>query len=205
MRRLTVAFAVIAPLLATAALGATDNDPRLWLSEIYGTKALLWVKAQNAKSDAVIKGDPEYRKDYDAILKVLNANDRIPELQLDHQSVFSFWQDAEHARGIWRRTTIADYAAKEPRWQTLFDVDKYDRDTGKNWVWQGQAEGRLAEVDCTQSFGRCLITLSRGGTDAHEVHEFDPKAGKFVDDGFSLAQAKSQARYIDDNTVLFAT
>src|SRR5207245_1250545 len=41
--------------------------------------------------------------------------------------------------------------------------------------------------------------------DAHEMREFDPKAGKFLDDGFSLAAAKSQARYIDDNTLLFAT
>jgi prolyl oligopeptidase len=36
------------------------------------------------------------------------------------------------------------------------------------------------------------------------VREFDPRAGKF-EGGFSLMQAKSQARYVDDNTVLFAS
>jgi prolyl oligopeptidase len=185
-------------LVGAAATAATDNDPYLWLTEIHGAKALAWVKKQNEKSDAVLKGDPSYRQDNDALLGVLNANDRIPEPRVvDHQWVFNFWQDASHVRGLWRRTTIADYANANPNWQVLLDVDKYDHDTGKNWVFQG--------ADCTPSFGRCLVSLSPGGSDAHEVHEFDPKAGKFLDDGFSLAQAKSEARYVDDNTILFGT
>ena len=198
MRPLKFAFALAVAVLATAALGATDSDPYMWLSDISGVRALEWVKGQNTKSNSILKSDPEYKKDYDAILKVLNANDRIPEPDVvDHQWVFNFWQDAKHVRGLWRRTTIADYASTEPHWQVLFDMDKYDRDKGKNWVWQG--------ADCTPSFARCLIALSPGGTDAHVVREFDPRAGKFVEGGFSLTQAKSQARYVDDNTVLFAT
>jgi prolyl oligopeptidase len=177
---------------------APDTDPYLSLSQINGAKALVWVKAQNAKSNAVLKGDPGYRKDYDTLLTILNANDRISQPDVvDHQRVFNFWQDAAHVRGLWRRTSVAGYASATPDWRVLFDIDKYDRDTGKNWVWQG--------ADCTPSFGRCLVALSAGGTDAHEVHEFDPKVGKFPGDGFSLGEAKSQARYIDENTVLFAS
>jgi prolyl oligopeptidase len=190
--------AALAAGVALAAQPAIDHDPYLWLADIHGAKALEWVEAQNAKSDSVLKSDPGYRKDYDALLGILNANDRIPQPQVvDHQWVFNFWQDASHVRGEWRRTTITDYAKANPDWQVLFDVDKYDHDTGKNWVWQG--------ADCTPSFSRCLVALSPGGTDAHEVGEFDPKAGKFIEGAFSLAEAKSQARYIDDNTVLFAT
>src|SRR5437773_574206 len=117
------AFAAVAA--AENAKPPADNDPYLWLSDITGARALDWVKAQNAKSDAVLKSDPEYQKDYDAILAVLNANDRIPEPELHREWVFNFWQDADHVRGLWRRTTIADYAAKEPHWQVLLDVDKY--------------------------------------------------------------------------------
>jgi prolyl oligopeptidase len=203
MRARVLLFAAIgaafaATALAESARAPADNDPYLWLSDISAAKALEWVKAQNTKSDAALKSDPGYRKDYDTLLQILNANDRIPLPDLvDHQWVFNFWQDADHVRGLWRRTTVADYAAPNPNWQVLFDVDKYDREAGKNWVWQG--------ADCTPGFTNCLISLSPGGTDAHEVHEFDPKAGKFVDDGFSLAEAKSQARYIDATTVLFAT
>jgi prolyl oligopeptidase len=194
-RTLLVAAAVVA-ISAVHAIG--DDDPYLWLSDINGTKALDWVKAQNAKSDAALKNDPSYSKDYETLLSILNSNDRIPQPDvIDHQWVFDFWQDADHVRGVWRRTTMADYATKDPNWQVLFDVDKYDRDTGKNWVWQS--------VDCTPSFSRCLIALSQGGTDAHEVHEFDPRAGKFVEGAFDLKEAKSEARYIDDNTILFVT
>ena len=198
MRLGMISIAAVLAFGASLALAETDNDPYLWLTDINGAKPLAWVKTQNEKSESVLRSDLDYARGYDAMLKVLNANDRVPDPDIvDHQWVFNFWQDAEHVRGLWRRTTVADYANANPNWQVLLDVDKYDHDTGKNWVWQG--------ADCTPSFSRCLVALSPGGSDSHEVHEFDPKAGKFVDDGFSLAQAKSEARYIDDNSILFAT
>ena len=190
-------FALVLVGLFAVASYAADNDPNLWLTDIHGAKPLAWVKQQNARSDAAIKADPQYAKDRASILTVLNADDRIPEGTLDHQWVFDFWQDAGHVRGIWRRTTIADFTSKTPHWQTLLDVDKLDRDTHQNWVWKGS--------DCTPSFDRCLISLSPGGGDAQVIREFDPKSGKFSDDGFALTVAKSTARYIDDDTVLFAT
>jgi prolyl oligopeptidase len=198
--RLAFVAAAMAAIAGASLAGGnppSDHDPYLWLSDIEGARALAWVKAQNAKSDAVLKSDPDYAKDRDLILASLNANDRIPDPTLDHEWVFNFWQDAEHVRGVWRRATIADYAKPDPAWQVLFDVDKYDRDTGKNWVWQG--------ADCTPSFARCLVRLSPGGTDAAEVREFDPKVGAFVDGGFALAAAKSNASYVDNDTILFAT
>jgi prolyl oligopeptidase len=147
---LAAAAAVGWQVVSAAENAAGDNDPYLWLSDINGAKALDWVKAQNARSDAALKNGPGYRKDYDALLQILNSNDRIPLPDLvDHQWVFNFWQDADHARGLWRRTSVADYAKPNPDWQVLFDVDKYDRDTGKNWVWQG--------ADCSPGFTRCLV------------------------------------------------
>src|SRR5580658_2418328 len=163
---------------------AAAADPYLWLEDVHGAKALEWVKAQNARSIAVLQGDPDYRKDYDSILKVLDATDRIPYGELDHQYVFNFWQDAEHPKGVWRRTTIADYANAAPRWDVLLDLDKLSADEHENWVWKG--------ADCAPSLKRCLLTLSRGGGDAAVVREFDPDARAFVKGGFELAEAKSQ-------------
>jgi len=121
-------FALVLVGLFAVASYAADNDPNLWLTDIHGAKPLAWVKQQNARSDAAIKSDPQFAKDRASILTVLNADDRIPEGTLDHQWVFDFWQDAGHVRGIWRRTTIADFASKTPHWQTLLDVDELDRD-----------------------------------------------------------------------------
>ena len=175
--------------------GATD--PYLWLEDVHGAKALEWVKAQNEKSLAILKSDPDYQKDYDAILRVLDATDRIPYGELDHRYVFNFWQDAQHPKGIWRRTSIADYANAAPAWDVLLDVDKLAADEHENWVWKG--------AECTPALKRCLLTLSRGGGDAAVVREFDPDARAFVKDGFELAEAKSQITWLDEDTVVLGT
>ena len=61
-------------LFALAASGAPRvDDPYLWLEDVHGAKPLAWVKEQNAKSLAVLKADPDYQKDYDNILAVLDA------------------------------------------------------------------------------------------------------------------------------------
>ena len=38
----------------------TDTDPFLWLEEIDGPEALAWVRAQNARSLALLESDPRY-------------------------------------------------------------------------------------------------------------------------------------------------
>jgi len=173
------------------------GDPFLWLEDIHGAKAMEWVKAQNARSAAVLQADPDYRTDYNAILKVMDATDRIPFGTLDHNYVFNFWQDAKHPKGIWRRTTVADYANARPRWKTLLGLDKLAADEKENWVWKG--------ADCAPSLRHCLVSLSRGGGDAVVVREFDLGSRAFMKGGFALPEAKSEITYLDDDTVLFGT
>src|SRR5262249_13417144 len=100
-------------------------------------------------------------------------------------------------KGIWRRTTVADYATSAPRWEVLLDADKLSTDEKQNWVWKG--------ADCTPSLRRCLLSLSRGGGDAVVVREFDLGTKSFVKDGFALADAKSSISWTDEDTVLFGT
>jgi len=194
-----LAAAAAGPNLAAAAAGKVKpmDDPYVWLEDIHGDKPLAWVREQNAKSLGVLKADPRYQSNYDFILKVLDAKDRIPYGGLDHQYVFNFWQDAEHPKGVWRRTTIADYANAEPKWEILIDVDKLAADEKENWVWKG--------VQCSPTLTRCLVNLSRGGGDAVVVREFDLKAMAFVKDGFFLKEAKSDVALVDDDTVMFGT
>jgi len=180
-----------------SALAGDSEDPYLWLEDVHGARPLEWVKAQNSKSMAVLQADPDYQRDYDAILKVLDATDRIPYGTLDHQYVFNFWQDATHPKGIWRRTGIAEYARSAPEWETLLDVDRLSAQEHENWVWKG--------AECTPSLRRCLVNLSRGGGDAVVVREFDPAARSFVPGGFELTEAKSSITWLDEDRVLFGT
>jgi len=176
---------------------ADGTDPYLWLEDVHGEKPLAWVKAQNARATATLQADPDYQKDYDAILRVMDASDRIPYGELDHQWVFNFWQDAAHPKGIWRRTGVADYANPEPRWEVLLDLDELATAERENWVWKG--------AECSPSLRRCLLQLSRGGGDAVVVREFDPLARAFVAGGFELGEAKSAITWLDEDTVLFGT
>jgi prolyl oligopeptidase len=177
--------------------GASAADPYLWLEDIHGAKPLEWVKGQNAKSLAALKADPDYQKDYDAILRVLDATDRIPYGSLERDYVFNFWQDATHPKGIWRRTSVGDYASAAPHWETLLDLDALAAAEHENWVWENP--------ECSPLLKRCLLTLSRGGGDAAVVREFDLATRTFIKDGFALAEAKSSITYLDEDTVLVAT
>ena len=182
---------------ARAAEAAVDANPYLWLAQIHGRKALAWAEAQSGRSDLALESDPTYARDRSQILALLNANTRIPEGTLDHGWVLNFWQSADHVRGIWRRTTIADYAHKTPHWQILLDVDRLDKELNRNWVWEG--------ADCTPAFDRCLVSLSPGGGDAVETREYDPRTRSFVAGGFELPVAKGGAVYLDRDAVLVAT
>jgi prolyl oligopeptidase len=191
------AFAGLAAAENTKDLTPDSPDPFLWLADIHGEKPLAWVKDQNEKTLAVLKSDPEYQKNFDAMMAVLNANDRIPMGEVDHGEVFNFWQDANHVRGLWRRTSIADYAHADPAWDVLLDIDQLDAKEHKNWVWGG---GR-----CVGQMTHCLVRLSPGGSDASVVREFDPKTKTFPADGFTLPVAKSDTAYLNENTILFGT
>jgi prolyl oligopeptidase len=199
MRRTVIAL--IGLFAATAAFAAQESkpmdDPYIWLEDVHGEKPLAWVKAENAKSLGALKADPRYQANYDFILNVLDAKDRIPYGGLDHGFVTNFWQDASHPKGVWRRTTVADYANAEPKWDILIDLDKLAADEKENWVWKG--------AQCSPSEKKCLVNLSRGGGDAVVVREFDLPSKSFVKDGFFLKEAKSDVALVDDDIVMFGT
>ncbi|HWE06085.1 MAG TPA: hypothetical protein VG274_05205, partial [Rhizomicrobium sp.] len=192
--QLVAATAIAGAAWGAAELAPNSPDPWLWLTDIHGARPLAWAKAQNAKSFAALQADPEYRRDHDAILKLLNAEDRIPMPEIENGVVFNFWQDAAHVRGLWRRTTAAGYAQAQPHWDVLLDVDGLDATERKPWVWQG--------AQCAPNMKRCLVRLSPGGGDASAVREYDVVKKAFVIGGFSLPVAKSDTAWVDDDTIL---
>jgi prolyl oligopeptidase len=198
MRMRFVGLGVLAALALTGMVAmAEETDPYLWLEDVHGAKPLAWVAEQNARTRAVLQADPRYQQDHDAVLKVLDATDRIPYGVFQHDTVLNFWQDAANPKGLWRRTTIADYANPQPHWETVIDVDKLAADEHENWIWEGAI--------CNDALTRCIVQLSRDGGDAHVMREFDLKTRTFVKDGFTLPNAKSDASWLNDDTILFDT
>ena len=112
--------------------------------------------------------------------------------------IYNFWKDADHQRGLWRRTTQRDYLTGNPTWETVLDIDALAKEENTPWAFGG--------ADCLEPENRlCLVNLSRGGSDATEVREFDVKAKQWVHDGFKLREAKTSTGWVDAQTVLVGT
>ena len=174
------------------------DDPYLWLEEVEGRLSLEWVEERNRETMAELRSDERYDLFLEQASKLLNAKDRIPYGSIRGRHIYNFWQDAEHVRGILRRTTLASYRAAEPEWETVLDVDALAKVENENWVYKGIAW-------LAPGYERCLVKLSRGGTDASVHREFDALGKSFVEDGFALPQAKSGVAWLDRDTLLVGT
>jgi prolyl oligopeptidase len=190
------AFQLLAAAMPIPAPAGTD--PFLWLEDVHGDRAMDWVKQQDARSLGVLEKDPHYQRFFDAALAINQARDRIPEPAQIGGKIYNFWQDADHVRGIWRRTPIEAYRQAAPAWDTVLDVDALSKAEKANWVYKG--------ANCLEpEERRCLISLSDGGEDAVVEREFDLTAPGFLKGGFSLPRAKMSADWEDRDTLLVAT
>ena len=178
-------------------MAAMADDPYLWLEDIAGDDALDWVRRHNEPTIDEFRDDRFEQLRAEA-LEVLDTDTRIPYVRRRGEYLYNFWRDADNPRGLWRRTTLAHYRSEEPEWDVLIDVDELARTDDANWVWAG---ADVIEPDHT----RALISLSRGGSDAAIVREFDMATRTFVADGFELPEAKSQIAWEDPDTLLVGT
>ena len=201
-----------------AADGSTD--PHQWLEEVTGEDALAWVLERNAAAetelDAVADpqasgGAPLAATLQDEIREILDAKDRIPGVVARGEHLYNFWTDAEHERGLWRRTTWDSYRTEEPEWETLLDVDALNEAEGEDWVWHGarllRPVGRPGS-QAEEPYRHALIDLSHGGSDADVTREFDLETLSFVpasEGGFERPEAKGSLSWIDLDTVWVST
>ena len=174
-----------------------DSDPHLWLEDITGDDALQWVEAHNAPTLADLGGERFEQMRAEA-LEVLDTDSRIPYVRRRGEYLYNFWRDATNPRGLWRRTTLESYRTADPDWDVLLDVDALAAEDDENWVWAG---ADVIEPDLTLA----LIGLSRGGSDASVVREFDMRTRQFVADGFELPEAKTDVTWQDADTVIVGT
>jgi prolyl oligopeptidase len=173
-------------------------DPFLWLEEIDSPQALAWAKAQNAISTTQLEAQPMFFETKTRIQAALDSSQKIPMVSADHGWLYNFWRDANHVRGIWRRTSLESYKTDSPEWELLLDIDKLAAAEEKNWVFQKV----LREP---HNGKRALVFLSDGGTDAAQMREFDLEQKLFVQDGFTLPTAKSWVFWFNQDTLYVGT
>ncbi|WP_435300483.1 prolyl oligopeptidase family serine peptidase [Timonella sp. A28] len=181
--------------------GDHTPDPYMWLEEVDGHAALTWVREQNDTVNSTIAATHSFKNTNSDILEVLDSDDKIAMVSAAGDYLYNFWRDAQHPRGIWRRTTREEYAQDKPAWDVLLDVDALCETEDINWVFHGASLLR-------PTFDRALIALSKGGTDADETREFDLATRSFVspqDGGFYRPESKGGMTWININEVFVYT
>ena len=187
-----------APTTAPTATPAAETDPYLWLEDVQGDRALAWVRERNAESRAALQAEPRFVEMRAAFRAVLDSRDKIPYVSRRGDALYNHWRDAEHPRGLWRRTSLAEYKKPQPAWETVLDLDALAKAEGENWVWGG--------ATClAPDYTRCLLRLSRGGADAAVLREFNTVSKTFVAAGFTLPEAKSDVDWISADAIYVGT
>ncbi|OLO08896.1 S9 family peptidase [Salinicola sp. MH3R3-1] len=178
------------------------------MEAVDSAEALAWVEGHNRRTLARFE-DADFATLQTGLREILDADDRIPFVVKRGEHYYNFWQDAEHPRGLWRRTRWESYLQARPEWEVLIDVDALNASENENWVWHG--------ADCLEPekpggpWERALVSLSRGGADADVTREFDLIAKRWVgadgngEAGFERPEAKGGMSWIDRDTLFVYT
>ncbi|HMG84101.1 MAG TPA: prolyl oligopeptidase family serine peptidase [Terracidiphilus sp.] len=172
-------------------------DKYTWLEDIHGDKSMDWVKAENARTAAVMEKQKPFAGLEEDALKVLDSPDKLAFPQFRAGMVYNTWRDKDHVRGIVRRTTLESYLSDAPNWETVIDYDALGKQDKQSWVGHG--------LECLQPEEKlCLVSLSSGGEDAATLREFDLPEGKFVENGFVSPRGKQRIAWLDKDNLLIA-
>ena len=126
-----------APVAATPPPPMREEDPYLWLEDVTGEKSLTWVKARNAISQKELEGAPGFPELKTRLRSIYDSKDRIPAVKAQGKFLYNFWKDEAHPRGLWRRTSLAEYRKPAPAWELVLDLDALGAAERKSWVWHG--------------------------------------------------------------------
>jgi prolyl oligopeptidase len=180
--------------IAYNTLGQTDED-HLYLEEVLGEKALSEVKNWNTQTLERLMDDPLFTQMNNEVLEIVNSKDKIPYVSFRGGEVHNFWQDEQHERGVWRKSSLSSYLSDAPVWETVLDFDALSKTENKNWVYKGN--------NClSPDYELCIVSLSDGGKDAVVNREFNTKTKSFLQDGFVTQESKGSMDWIDKNTTI---
>lgn len=177
-------------------------DEFLWLEDIHSERPMEWVREQNQRTETLVDG-PELTSMTERVLDVMDSPSRIAAVTKHGPYYYNFWRDAQHPRGLWRRTTWDSWLSDSPEWDVLLDVDELARTENVDWVFSA---ARLLRPQYTDGqWRRVLVRLSPDGGDAVRTREFDLETREFVAGGFDVPTAKSSVSWVDADTVFVAT
>lgn len=185
-------------LIASSFSAGAGEDPYLWLEGVDDEKALEWVRSENKSTADRLRSSPLFEGLYADAKTILNSSSRLPVIEQKGEWLYNFWRDQKNPRGVYRRTTLEGFAADEPEWETVIDIDALSKEEDQQWVFKG--------MTCLAKHPEnCVVRLSPGGGDAVVIREFNSVSRTFVENGFHVPLAKGITGWIDADTVFVST
>ena len=175
-----------------------SDDPYLWLEEVEGEEAIEWVKTQNKETLDKYEESELFKEIEKRSLEILDSKEKLAYPQFVGEEVYNFWRDEKYVRGLIRRMPLEDYLKGSQEWEEVLDIDRLAESEDENWVYKGQ------QIHTPEN-RRSMLWLSRGGSDACVVREFDLQKKEFVEDGFVVPEAKSDISWKDADTLYVGT
>jgi len=132
---------------------AAEKRPFLWLEEVEGRRPSPGRRIRTRSRRPVREGQA-VKPIYDRTMQILDSQERIPT-EPRGDTVYNFWQDKDHPRGIWRR----GLSRRTGRRRRMGDGDRSRRDEKRRIPWRGR--GELPRPERVSD-----VSMSRGGSDA---------------------------------------
>lgn len=156
-----------------------------------------FTESEVSKTEAAFC-DAAFDADVATISNILEDPDRLGSVVRRGAWIYSFERTPDNERGLWRRIPEGTPPTAQADWQTVFDLDAFCAAEGEDWHWRG-APTLWSNPD------RVLIALSFQGSDQTRFLEWDCNAAAAVPGGFDLPAARSNADWLDADTLLVAT
>ncbi len=196
-------------IFCTLLSAQSASDPHLWLEDLKNPAATQWVDEQSQKSLNAIRKMPGFDERYKANLRILTQREFNIQFPTTVGSfVYNHFRTANQPSGVWRRAVLDEYRKPRPDWQTLLNIDAYNKNEPVNWVWAGAEVQPVSLQNADQKNVRAMVRLSRGGSDAAVIREFDLSSRSFVPSsagGFEVPEAKGYAQWWSADELLIAT
>ncbi len=179
-------------------LAAPDDDPWLWLEEVDGARATAWADAQTAATAARF-GGARFAADRDTLRALLDRPDNLAGAGPARRAAVQFLAATRRIRAACGAAPRSPPSAPTRRNGTCCS-------TWTRWPRRRLRTGcGMGASTLPPDHGRALVRLSRGGSDAAVLREFDLATRQFVPGGFTLAEAKGGAAWLDADTLLLSS
>jgi prolyl oligopeptidase len=200
-RAATRAAFLLSALLATAPAPCEEVGEWQWLEPPHDARALAWVTAHNDASAKALQALPGYA----ALRDELATKLKVERSTMDSTPVLAGPRALRLKRDVASPLGLLQAAPRNAdgtpgEWKTVLDVGALAKAEGKKiqLQWFGDS-GCLGPA-----YDRCLLRFSDQGSDEASVREFDVEKGDFVPGGFVAPTSRTQAAWIDRDTVLIA-